>query len=158
MTRTLDRDMESAWDSGQPRAPGMWVQFDLGGRFNVGMVRLWNRGQDHGGYAQELRIETSVDGREWHEAVPRSQTGYFYWSGPRVYPWEWGCRGEAPFPPAEARFVRITQYEDEPHFPWMIAEAYLYEDLGARALGRAGEEDVLRRIRESGLERVYADR
>ena len=158
MTRTLDRDMESAWESGQRRTPGMWIQFDLGGPYNVGMVRLWNKGQHQGSYAMHLRIETSMDGRAWHEALPRSQPGFFYWSGPRVYPWEWGYRWEARFAPAEARFVRITQYEDEPHSHWMIAEAYLYEDLGPQALARAGEEDVLRRIRESGLTRVYADR
>ena len=118
----------------------MWVQFDLGRPYNVGMVRLWNKGQHQRSYAMDLRIDTSMDGRAWHEALPQSKPGLFYWSGPRVYPWEWGYRWEARFAPAEARFVRITQYEDEPHFHWMIAEAYLYEDLGPRALARAGEE------------------
>src|SRR5262249_45054777 len=122
------------------------------------MVRLWNQGQDHGEYALDVRVETSVDGRAWHEAIPRSRMGYFYGSGPRVYPWEWGYRWEARFAPIDARYVRITQYEDAPGAPWTIAEAYVYEDLGARVDARAGEEDILRRIRESGLNRVYADR
>src|SRR4030095_8652989 len=81
-----------------------------------------------------------------------------YWSGPRVYPWEWGYRWEARFPPVEARFVRITQYEEEARFPWIIAEAYVYEDLGAGTRADDGEQDVLERIRDLGLGRVYADR
>ena len=81
-----------------------------------------------------------------------------YWSGPRLYPWEWGYRWETRFPPVDARFVRITQHEQDPRFPWVIAEAYVYEDLGPGAGADAGEQDVLRRIRDLGLGRVYADR
>jgi F5/8 type C domain len=158
MRYALDRDMDSSWTSGELRKPGMWVQFDLGRLVDVGMVRLWNRGEDHGSYAMDIRVETSVDGRAWHEAVTRSPMELLYWSGPRVYPWEWGYRWEARFPPVEARFVRITQYEKEARFPWIIAEAYVYEDLGARTGSDAGEQDVLQRIRDLGLGRVYADR
>ncbi len=77
---------------------------------------------------------------------------------PRLYPWEWGYRWETRFPPVDARFVRITQHEQDPRFPWVIAEAYVYEDLGPGAGADAGEPDVLRRIRDLGLGRVYADR
>ena len=158
MGRAIDRDMDSAWESVQPRTPGMWVELDLGKPVNVGMVRLWNRGQDHGYYAMELRVETSLDGTAWRDAVARSAMDYFYSSGPRVYPWEWGYRWEASFVPVAARRVRISQYEDGGRFPWKIAEAYVYEDLGARPLGHTGEPDVLRRVAELGLDRVYADR
>ena len=86
----------------------------------------------------ELRVETSLDGTAWRDAVPRSAMDYFYSSGPRVYPWEWGYRWEASFVPVPARRVRISQYEDGGRFPWKIAEAYVYEDLGARPLGPTG--------------------
>jgi hypothetical protein len=158
MQHVVDRDMDSFWMSNEHKRPGMWVELDLGRPLTVGMVRLWNRGEHHGNYAMDLRVETSVDGKVWHEAVKRSATDYFYWSGPRVYAWEWGYRWEARLPPVEARFVRITQYEDDRRSPWVIAEAYVYEDLGTRAPGRTGEQEVLRRIRDLGLERVYADR
>jgi hypothetical protein len=158
MQQALDRDMDSFWMSDEHKRPGMWVELDLGRPLTVGMVRLWNRGEHHGNYAMDLRVETSVDGTVWREAVKRSATDYFYWSGPRVYAWEWGYRWEARFPPVEARFVKITQYEDDRRSPWAIAESYVYEDLGARAPGWTGEEDVLRRIRDLGLDRVYADR
>jgi hypothetical protein len=82
---------------------------------------------------------------------------YFYSVG-QVYPWEWGYRWEASFVPAPARVIRISQYEDGGRFPWKIAEAYVYEDLGARPLRDTDEPDILRRVAELGLDRVYADR
>ena len=106
----------------------------------MGMVRLWNRGQHHGYYAMELRVETSLDGTAWRDAVTRSAVDYFYSSGPRVYPWEWGYRWEATFAPVPARRIRISQYEDGGRFPWMIAEAYVYEDLGATARRTHGRD------------------
>ena len=138
MGLAVDRNMDSAWESVQPRTPGMWVELDLGTPVNVGMVRLWNRGQDHGHYAMELRVETSLDGTAWRDAVPRSAVDYYYTSGPRVYPWEWGYRWEARFAPVRARRIRISQHEDGGRYPWKIAEAYVYEDWGAapRAHGR----------------------
>lgn len=154
----LDRDMESLWTTIMPKQPGMWVTLDLGRPFTVGMVRLWNRGEHHGSYAMDLGVEASLDGAAWHAVVERSPTGYFYWSGPRVYPWEWGYRWEARFPPVQARFLRLGQHEASERFPWTIAEAYVYEDLGPRPPGRADEQDVVRRVRELGLDRVYADR
>jgi hypothetical protein len=158
MEHVVDRDMGSLWTSVQPKGPGMWVTLDLGRPYKVGMVRLWNPGQHHGNYALDVRVETSGDGRAWQEVVTRSQMDYLYWSGPRVYAWEWGYRWEARFATTETQFIRITQYEDDPRLPWIIAEAYVYEDLGARAPGGTGEREVLQRIQELGLNRVYADR
>ena len=157
LRHALDRD-ETSWTSVEPKRPGMWVQFDLGRRVNVGLVRLWNKGEHHGSYAMDVRVQTSVDGRVWKEVVPRSRMEYLYGSGPRVYPWEWGYRWEVRFPPVEARSIRITQYEEDTRFPWMIGEAYIYEDLGARESAAASDRDVLTRIQDLGLRRVYADR
>jgi F5/8 type C domain len=154
----VDRDMRSLWTSAQPKTPGMWVTLDLGKPYTVGMARLWSPGQYHGNYAMDLRVETSVDGRTWHEALERSRMDYLYWSGPRVYGWEWGYRWEARFAATEARFMRIAQYEQSSHHPWVIAEAYVYEDVGVRAPGATDEGRVLTRIQERGLTRVYADR
>ncbi|MGH7358604.1 MAG: discoidin domain-containing protein, partial [Candidatus Rokuibacteriota bacterium] len=156
--QVVDRDMRSLWTSAQPKTPGMWVMLDLGRPHTVGMVRLWSPGEYHGNYAMDLRVETSVDGRTWHEAVERSPMDYLYWSGPRLYGWEWGYRWEARFAATEARFVRVTQYERSAHHPWVIAEAYVYEDVGVRGPGGTDEGAVLARIRERGLTRVYADR
>jgi hypothetical protein len=158
MSRVTDRNMESAWSSVEPKRPGMWVELDLREPTRVGMVRLWNQGQHHGSYGMDVRVETSTDGRTWREAVERTSMAYFYWSGPRLYPWEWGFRWEARFAPVEARRVRITQFEDGGRYPWLISEAYVYEDVGRRSPVPTGEADVLERIRALGLDRVYADR
>ena len=158
MSRVTDRNMESAWSSVEPKRPGMWVDLDLGEPIRVGMIRLWNKGQHHGNYGMDVRVETSTDGRTWREAVKRTSMAYFYWSGPRLYPWEWGFRWEARFAPAEARRLRITQFEDGGPYPWLISEAYVYEDVGQRSSWQTSEGDVLERIRALGLDRVYADR
>jgi hypothetical protein len=158
MNRVADRNMETAWSSGEPKRPGMWVELDLGKSIRLGMVRLWNKGQHHGNHAMDIRVETSVDGRAWREVVQRTSMAYYYWSGPRLYPWEWGFRWEARFAPVEARRVRITQFEDGRSYPWLISEAYVYEDLGRRPPGQTGEKAVLQRIRALELDRVYADR
>jgi hypothetical protein len=136
----------------------MWVELDLGQPVHVGMVRLWNKGQHHGNYAMDVRVETSADGRTWREVVRRASMAYLYWSGPRLYPWEWGFRWEARFAPVEARRVRITQFEDGRAYPWLISEVYVYEDVGGRPPGSTGEAAVLERVRALGLDRVYADR
>jgi hypothetical protein len=154
----LDRDMETSWTGVELKRPGMWVQFELESPVSVGMVRLWNNGEHHGGYAMDVRVETSVDGRVWTQVVPRSRMEHLYGSGPRIYPWEWSYRWEVRFAPVEARFVRVTQYENNPRFPWIVAEAYVYEDLGPRPSAAAGEQGVLARIDALGLRRVYADR
>jgi len=158
MDRVRDRDMDTAWTSDHARKDGVWVTFDLGHPRRVGRIRLWNPGQYHGYYSMDFQMETSVDGHLWHEAIPRSPVHYFYWSGPRVYPWEWGYRWEASFGPVDARLIRITNREAHARFPWMIDEAYLYEDVGVEAPHPSDEQAVLERVRALGLTRVYADR
>src|SRR5262245_32816136 len=118
MQLVVDRDMDTLWTSTELKQPGMWVELDVGRPLMIGMVRLWNWGEHHGNYAMDLRVETSMDGVVWRGVVKRSATDYFYWSGPRVYGWECGYRWEARFPPVEARFVKITQFEDDHRSPW----------------------------------------
>lgn len=154
----LDRNMDTHWTSRVGKAAGMWVEFDLKRIRRVGMVRLWNKGQHHGNYALHASVQTSRDGAAWRTLIGPVQGDYYYWSGPRIYPWEWGYRWETRFGPVQARYIRIKQHEENARVPWMIAEAYLYEVQGPGAQGRAGEDEVLRRVKELGLKRVYADR
>jgi len=156
--KILDRNMDNDWSDIQPRTDGMWVQFDLGGARNVGMVRLWNKGQEHGNYALKVSVKVSEDGRKWQTVVPRSQGGYYYWSGPRLYFWEWGYRMELRFGPVSARYIRISQHENSAKFPWLIGEAFIYEDAGERKDDGQAQEDLVRRVLGLRLKRVYADR
>ena len=141
MQHVVDRDMESLWTSVEPRKPGMWVELDLGQPVHGGHGPSlepgrgpWQLRDGHPGRDERGRTRVA-------RGRPAVADGLLYWSGPRVYPWEWGYRWETRFPPVDARFVRITQYEQDPRFPWVIAEAYVYEDLGTRGPGgrrRAG--------------------
>ncbi|MBI1871702.1 MAG: discoidin domain-containing protein [Chlamydiae bacterium] len=155
--KVLDRSLGTAWTSGSPKTPGMWIQFDLGQIYKLGMLRLWNKGQYFHNIAREVSLETSLDGVHWTEVFPRTLTDFFYWSGPRLYYWEFNYRLEARWGPARARFLRLKQYENENLNSWMIHEAYFYEDVGER-LSRDGQEDVLQAIHDLGLTKVYADR
>jgi hypothetical protein len=158
----LDGSMASEWSSGEPKTDGMWVQFDLGATRDVGLVRLWNRGENHGNYALDVSLDVSADGREWRSVLPRLQGEYYYWSGPRLYFWEWGYRMELRFGPVQARYVRIRQYENSGLHPWLISEAFLYEDAGERNDSEndqvRAQEDLARRVQALRLSRVYADR
>ncbi len=158
MKNTLDRNMETAWTSGDLKRFGMWVQFDLGKNYSLGMLRLWNKGWYHAGYPNISLTEVSQDGKVWKEVSPKIEGGFFYWSGPRIYPWEWGYRWEVRFGPVEARYIRVKQLEDSKRSEWIITEAYLYEQISSFSLGRQGEDAMLNKIKALGLERVYADR
>jgi 4-amino-4-deoxy-L-arabinose transferase-like glycosyltransferase len=154
----LDGTMDREWSSGETKADGMWVQFDLGAVRDVGMVRLWNKGENHGNYALDVSLEVSTDGRAWQTALPRLQGEYYYWSGPRLYFWEWGYRMELRFGPVSARYIRIRQYENSSRFPWLINEALFYEDLGPGSDDAAAEGALVQRALDLHLARVYADR
>lgn len=157
MKKVFDRDLMSGWSSHKPKAERMWVKFDLGKVHQMGMVRLFNRGSLHSNYALDVSVETSLDGIKWNEAIERTTGDYFYWSGPRIYRWEWGYRWEVRLGPVEARYIRIKQYENSTD-PWMLTEAYFYEDIGKGPLGREGEREILKAVDQLGLKRVYADR
>jgi len=156
--KVLDRNMDSIWSSVLPKTKGMWIEFDLGSVRNVGLVRLWNQGLHHANYAQEVSVEVSGDGQQWQTAIPRSEGDLYYWSGPRIYFWEWGFRMELRFGPVAARYIRIRQYANSSATPWLISEAFLYEDTGERQDTERAQEDLVRRVLELHLTRVYADR
>ncbi len=158
MKNVLDRNMETAWTSGALKKSGMWVQFDLGKDYTLGMLRLWNKGWYHAGFPYISLAEVSQDGKTWLKVGPQTEGGFFYWSGPRIYPWEWAYRWELRLGPVKARYIRIWQFENSNRSEWIITEAYLYEWISSSALGRQGEEEVLRRIKTLGLNRIYSDR
>ena len=131
----------------------MWVKSDLGQRSTVGMIRLWNRGSTMGitrwtfgskpawtaGYGTRpspgRRCDASL--RERTERLPLGvglPVGGEYSRRSRL-----GA-------------IRITQYEENTRYPWMIGEAYVYEDSGPRARARRkGAGGVLPRIPGLGL-------
>jgi hypothetical protein len=157
MAKVLDRDFSTVWSCNKARTDKMWVNFDLGKTRNVGLIRLWNKGHYHINYSTMISLEVSPDGINWQEILPQLQSDYYYWSGPRIYFWEWGYRWEIRFGPVEARFIRIRQHEASKD-PWMIGEAYVYEDFSENIQPGEGEKEILKAVWTLDLTRVYADR
>ena len=100
MRYAVDRDMESSWTSVELRKPGMWVQLDLG----QPSTWAWSV-SGTGTRTMALRDGHSCRDERGRTRVARSRRAVavelLYWSGPRVYPWEWGYRWEARFPPVD---------------------------------------------------------
>lgn len=153
----LDRDAETAWTSGRPRSPGMWVQIDLGRTYSLGLLRLWDRPHHFRDTALQVSVQVSLNGEEWKEVIPPTRGDFYYWNGPRIYGWELGYRSEARLGPVQARFIRITGHEADSQHPWMIYEIFVYEHVGEERNVK-DQPRVIQAIQELKLEKVYADR
>jgi hypothetical protein len=156
--KMLDRDLDTFWTNEAPMSGSMWIEFDLGKIYSLGMIRLWNRGFDHPSFAFDVSVEASSNGQEWHEVLPRNCSDFYYWSGPRIYYWEYGYRWELRFDPMNARYLRIKAYDISNRYEWKINEAYVYKIVREKALGAEGEKEILRAVSALHLEKIYADR
>jgi hypothetical protein len=132
----VDRDARTHWEARAGRNATVWIQIDLGGAHEVGMVAMLPRTFQE--VPPGLRVELSPDGRAF--TVAREVPEYYgplYWSGGHpVGRVRWG-RVEVRFPPRRARYVRLTQLGASTRFAWSIREAFVYE-----AGGQASEAPV----------------
>lgn len=156
--KVLDRNMESSWSSVIARQVGMWIQFDLGRPCSLGMLRLWNRGELHPYFSAHLSVEVSLDGHQWTQVLQPKPCDFYYWSGPRIYPWEWSYRQELRLGPVEARFVRVVQHDSSSRLDWRISEVYFYEQIKEESFAASGEQELFSTVKALKLEKVYADR
>jgi mono/diheme cytochrome c family protein len=90
----IDGDPKTRWSSNQDLAPGMWVQIELPQRYRIAGVMM-DTSESPNDYARAYKIQLSDDGVTWDNPVAHGK----------------GHPGamEISFPPAEAKFVRITQ-------------------------------------------------
>jgi hypothetical protein len=156
--KMTDRRLDSQWSSGSSKTPDMWVKMDLGKMYNLGMIRLYNPGAQHGYYSLNLEIQASSDGLHWQTIVPETKMDYYYWDGPRLYFWELNYRWECRFGPMKARYLKIKNKEREERFPWNIGELYVYEDQGSQRADSFDHKLILNKIQNLGLQKIYAGR
>ena len=153
---TIDRDARTLWNPRADRDSNVWIQVDLGGPHEVGMVTLLPR------VFQEvppgLRVDLSLDGQRW--TVARDVGDYYgplYWSGGhpmgRV---RWG-RIELRFTPERARHVRLTQLGASPRFAWTIRELAIYETGGVTGGPPGDPGPALLALERTGARRVLGD-
>jgi F5/8 type C domain/Dolichyl-phosphate-mannose-protein mannosyltransferase len=115
-----DHDAATRWTSLEPQRHGMWFVADLGGEQEIAEVTLWPR------FASDtprgLRVEISADRRTWQTvAQAEKYWGPCSWSRGRPLP-SYDGWVVARFPPARARFVRLTELGVDPFYAWSIAE------------------------------------
>lgn len=154
----LDRDLQTSWSSMDGKAEGMWMTIDVGKTRNLGLLRLWNKGQYHSNYPGKSSLEVSQDAENWDEIVLNQKSKPFYWSGSRIYFWEWSYRWEIRFGPVQARFVRLKLKGDSEKDPWMVTDLYVYERGKDIPFEKEREEELLDVVQKMKLRLIYADR
>jgi hypothetical protein len=106
----IDGDARTAWSTGVPQTPGMWVELDLGEALTVSKVELVGARE----FPRGLKISASADGKNWQAVASRERI----FSSPVVVPLD---------APTQTRYLRLEQtssYIEESRYkiPWAISE------------------------------------
>lgn len=121
----FDRDLGTAWRTGEAQRPGQWFELDLGRPIEVSRIEFLP-GFSSQDYPRGLRIETSIDGKTWRVVgLARRVFGSFVAQGEALR-LEGSGRMVWRFSPAEARWIRIAQTGHEQVYNWSIAELFVY--------------------------------
>jgi glucose/arabinose dehydrogenase/mono/diheme cytochrome c family protein len=107
----IDGDIHTRYDTATSQVPGMWFQIELPQSMTVAGLRL-DAAASAQDYPRGYKIDVSNDGKTWRPALAagrgtRALTDIF-------------------FPPAEGKFIRITQTGSVDGLYWSIHELSLY--------------------------------
>ena len=117
VARVSDDDDRSLWECGD-RQERQELIVDLGRVASLGSIE-YSLGPYAWNVPTQLVVETSVDGASWTDARRGSILGELIEGGlrdPRL------LRAALPFPPREARYVRIRPIAQPEEFVWFVAE------------------------------------
>ncbi|MGY8687613.1 MAG: discoidin domain-containing protein, partial [Verrucomicrobiales bacterium] len=107
----IDDNPNTRWDTGGEQRAGMWFAFDMKQPRQLSSLTLrCERSSDD--YPREYAVETSLDGKEWKEVVPRR-------SGQ-------GVVTDILLPSAEVRHVRINQHGRSNGKHWSIHQLEVF--------------------------------
>lgn len=123
--RAFDRDVDTAWLSGEYLRPEMWYRVDLGKALPVAGVTVLPI-QPRTGAPKGYRVEVSRDGRAWDvvAAVSEFEVTLTWRDGqPRM---DRSGQIVSGFAPRSVRYVRITQTGESAESWWAIAEIFVY--------------------------------
>ena len=124
----FDRDIDTDWRGSQDQEiPGPGYTLDLGRPETVAMI-VWIPDVIHHG-ASGLRVDVSLDGRDWRRRVEAPDYGFVYWSGTHPFMRPRRIRGEFRFPSTTAtpvRFIRMAASQREVRFDWSVGELFVY--------------------------------
>jgi hypothetical protein len=151
-----DKDANRKWDSLESKQDQMFFELDLGKEYVVGMIRLWNHPRHFYHYPSGFKLESSSDGTNWHPLLEAEKLFSFYWSGPRLYPWDTECRLEMRFKPARMRYIRLNQLGTDSQRSWGINEIFVYE-FSQNIEDDADISALIAHLESRGIKFIYAD-
>jgi hypothetical protein len=124
--KALDNNPATIWQTVSPQTNGMWFLVDLGCVETICKIRF-EMGANLADYPRGYKVELSTNGKSWKKALAMGDmSGNLFWEGnhPRVL-----VRGDfytAAFPPAEARYVKMTLTGSDAICCWSIAELRMF--------------------------------
>lgn len=122
VSRMIDRDRITRWDSGGPQGPGNEITVDLGAARRVDGIEMQIAGFV-ADFPRDLTIDLSGDGQTWRQ-VWSGATGFAALISALESPLTVPIR--LPFEPSEARYIRLQQHAREPIYYWSIAELSVF--------------------------------
>jgi len=107
----IDGNQETGYCTGAPQTPGQWVQIELPKITPLSGLTL-DCSRSPGDYPREYSVEISRDGHSWESVISAGKGD--------------GAITDIRFPPAQARFLRLTQTGKAPDVTWSIYELQLF--------------------------------
>lgn len=106
----IDGDPNTAWTSGQPMRPDMWVQADLGTLRTIDAIAVRSGGR---GFAEGYQVLVSSDGQNWVQVGSRERVRSDF---------------AVTFAPMNLRYIKIVQ-TGQPQWatPWQIADLSVHD-------------------------------
>ncbi len=118
LSKAIDGNPETRWDTHTPQVPGMWLQIELPKAADITGLLL-DTAKSKGDWPRGWKIELSQDGKVWDKPVleGKSATNVTEFNFPQV---------------AKAKFIRITDTGSVKGLFWSIHELEVLEPPTAR--------------------------
>jgi hypothetical protein len=114
--QAIDNIQQTRWDTGRPKQSGDWFALDFGKEEKVLGLVLDNAGSSDRDCPTDFRVDAAVT-RGAAQKLARIKV-----------PNKRALAVDTWFEPARARYLRITQTEEDPVFYWSIHELYMFSE------------------------------
>ncbi len=108
----IDGNIKTRFDTAKFQTPGMWFQIELPEAATISGLQL-DAGDSFQDYPRGYKVELSADGQAWGQPVATGRGS--------------SAVTDISFPPAEGRFIRITQTGSVDGLFWSIHELKLFQ-------------------------------
>lgn len=154
----FDRNLAWTWTAAELKQPNQTYTLDLKKKEPVRLIRLYN-GFGFTYFPAGLRVESSLNGKNWKTEANLKSLIPIYWEGKRPF---WGGfhpRQEIRLSGKPIRYLRFVQLGHSSENIWKLNEIYLYRSLGkATPAGELDFQQLLQFLKEKKTQMVYAPR